>query len=512
MAWRAKISRSRAGCAVVLRALVVCALSFVVTVPAVAQWRSFFGETHHYRPQQRGPGYFPFFRDFGTPPGHRRPAPRADYSHAPKLSSEARKKSDKDVVSTIVVLGDSMADWLGYGLEEVLSDRPEIGVVRKVRTNSGLVRYDAKDESEDWAKAARQMLAGEKANAVVMIIGMHDRIAIREHEQPPSEQKPKDNSGQPSVAKPEQPSIAKPEHPRGRLHTYEFKSEKWVAAYTKRIDDTIAALKSRAVPVFWVGLPPIRGRHSTADMAFLNDLFKARAAKAGITYVDVWDAFTNEQGRYVVYGPDFEGQRRRLRAGDGVHFTKAGALKLAHYVEHEIRRVMGNRLVPVNLPTQELQVPQGPVEPGKPAPRPLVGPVLPLTAVPAGGNELLGAAGVRAPRSDPIATRVLVKGEAPPKAAGRADDFAWPRKEANVAAQPQAGKTATKPAKASSSEPTAKSPAPAKKSTAAIAPTPADVAPTHAHAKKTGPNIARRRSATVAGQPVLRPPAPIPLH
>jgi hypothetical protein len=30
-------------------------------------------------------------------------------------------------------------------------------------------------------------------------------------------------------------------------------------------------------------------------------------------------------------GPDFEGQIRRLRSGDGVHFTTAGALKLAHY-------------------------------------------------------------------------------------------------------------------------------------------------------------------------------------
>ena len=75
-------------------------------------------------------------------------------------------------------------------------------------------------------------------------------------------------------------------------------------------------------------------------MQYLNDLYRARAEKAGIIYVDVWDGFVDEGGRFTLQGPDFEGQIRRLRAGDGVHFTKAGARKLAHYVEREIRRVM----------------------------------------------------------------------------------------------------------------------------------------------------------------------------
>ena len=50
-------------------------------------------------------------------------------------------------------------------------------------------------------------------------------------------------------------------------------------------------------------------------------------------------------------GPDFEGQMRILRSGDGVHFTKFGARKLAHYVERELRRVLGT--TPVALTTPE---------------------------------------------------------------------------------------------------------------------------------------------------------------
>ena len=59
----------------------------------------------------------------------------------------------------------------------------------------------------------------------------------------------------------------------------------------------------------------------------------------------------DEQGRFSTRGPDFEGQMRILRAGDGVHFTKFGARKLAHYVERELRRVLS--ATPVALTTPE---------------------------------------------------------------------------------------------------------------------------------------------------------------
>ena len=39
----------------------------------------------------------------------------------------------------IVVLGDANADWLAYGLEDAYSENPEINIVRKHRTDSGLI-------------------------------------------------------------------------------------------------------------------------------------------------------------------------------------------------------------------------------------------------------------------------------------------------------------------------------------------------------------------------------------
>ena len=127
-------------------------------------------------------------------------------------------------------------------------------------------------------------------------------------------------------------------------------------------------------------------------------------------------------GRYVLQGPDFEGQIRRLRSGDGIYFTRPGARKLAHYVEREILRSLVARQTPIALPAPEPAV----VTPGR-GTRPLAGPVVPLTASIGGGNELLGAAPTRPSGSDPLATRVLVRGEPVTAPAGRADNFAWPK-------------------------------------------------------------------------------------
>ena len=82
----------------------------------------------------------------------------------------------------------------------------------------------------------------------------------------------------------------------------------------------------------------------------------------------------------------------------------------------------------MELPT-EPATPDANAVPGQPAPRPLAGPILPLVASSVSTDQLLGGPGSRPAAVDALAARTLVKGEplAPP--AGRADDFAWPRRE-----------------------------------------------------------------------------------
>ena len=337
----------------------VAAVEVTFTAPAQAQ---FFGDQQYQyrRARPRSGGFLQnLFGPFNSEQQKRTQQPSAS-SSAPPRKTESKGEQVAPTTS-IVVMGDGMADWLAYGLEDAFSDSPEIGIVRKNKLYSGLLQYDAKGDL-DWWRVGRDILAQEKADYVVMMLGLSDRQDIREKdlakeaERKAKDQQAKDEAEKNGVQKPTKTDgtdkivAPAPERDKKASGIVEFRSDEWEKIYSRRIDETIAALKSKGVPVFWVGLPSIRGARSTADAAYLNDLYRARAERAGVVYIDVWDGFVDEAGKYSNYGPDYEGQTRRLRSSDGVFFTKYGALKLAHYVEHELQRYMNNRAT-VALPS-----------------------------------------------------------------------------------------------------------------------------------------------------------------
>src|SRR5262249_50298434 len=159
-------------------------------------------------------------------------------------------------------------------------------------------------------------------------------------------------------------------------------------------EEMIGVLKFKGVPVVWVGLPAVRGPKGTSDTLFLDSLYRDAAGKAGITYVDVWDGFVDEAGRFMQKGPDFEGQIRQLRTDDGISSPSYGVRSLAHYVEREIARLLAAGSGPIALPP-EPAAPDSNVVPGQSAPRPLAGPIVPLVADSVNSDQLLGAPGTR---------------------------------------------------------------------------------------------------------------------
>jgi uncharacterized protein len=439
---------------------VAIALLVGIAGPASAQFFNFGGWSRPQPPPRSGGGWFG--GELFAPFQQQAPKRIENFSKAPPP-----EKRETIPERNVLVLGDGMADWLAYGLEDAYAEQPDMGVIRRHKTVSGLIKYQPKGEPADWAAAAKGILANEKPDAIVVMLGLNDRVAMREPASEKSDSKPsdkkidkKDAKAKPADAKPgakpdgtadsaakpddkavdtelspddsadndAPPSIAPEKSTRSPNGLYEFREERWVELYAKKIEEMIGVLKSKGVPVLWVGLPAVRGARATADMLFLDSLYRDAAGKAGITYVDVWDGFVDEAGRFLQQGPDFEGQIRRLRSYDGVYFTRPGARKLAHYVEREITRLLAARSAPITLPT-EPATPDANALPGQPAPRPLAGPILPLVASSVGTDQLLGGPGSRPAAVDALAARTLVKGEplAPP--AGRADDFVWPRRE-----------------------------------------------------------------------------------
>src|SRR5450432_265470 len=145
-----------------------------------------------------GPASAQFFNfgNFGSPPRPSQPVPRSgggwfgndlfapfqqqapkrqareDFSKAPP--PEKRDAAAPPPERNILVLGDAMADWLAYGLEDAYAEQPDMGVIRRHKTVSGLIKYQPKGDPADWSAAAKGILATEKPDAIVVMLGLND--------------------------------------------------------------------------------------------------------------------------------------------------------------------------------------------------------------------------------------------------------------------------------------------------------------------------------------------------
>jgi hypothetical protein len=383
-------------------ALVAILLHLLSGSAALAQADPFGWFAHLFQPPPSTPSHIMKQR-----PEMHRAAPRRFYSERTRPAwrpserpreSVAERAPEKPAVAPtyfVAVLGDSLGQMLQQGLTEAFGDRPEVAILRKAKENSGLVR----DDFYDWVKATQDLLAsGEKIDFAVMMIGSNDRQALHDGKD-----------------------------------AYEPRSPQWNEAYARRIETIAGMFRDKKIPLVWVGLPVLKSERLSADVSAFNDLYREYAAKAGATYIDMWEAFANEAGEYSAIGPDIDGQIVRLRAADGIHFTKAGARKLAHFVEPSIRRTLDEVMPPAHPENPEISAPaeaslppadaSAPSEP-PPPPKPIAGPVLPLTGlVRAPGGELAS----RTPNAQAAAKQTLRQEQRADPKPGRSDDFSWPR-------------------------------------------------------------------------------------
>jgi hypothetical protein len=110
----------------------------------------------------------------------------------------------------------------------------------------------------------------------------------------------------------------------------------WSASYQARLNRFLSQLRTARKPVIWVGLPPMERSQYSADIAQINTLQRMAAFSGGAEFIDIFERFVGEDGRYTAFGPDLNGQNARMRKDDGIHFANAGADKLAFYVSQSL--------------------------------------------------------------------------------------------------------------------------------------------------------------------------------
>jgi uncharacterized protein len=206
-------------------------------------------------------------------------------------------------------------------------------------------------------------------------------------------------------------------------------------------------------------MPIMKSDKLAARMLAFNDIYRERVQRAGMTYIDIWEGFADDAGHYSANGPDVTGQIVKIRAADGVHFTEAGARKLAFFAEGEVRKLLEPRddkpapppVIVMQSPGQQEATPAGlspeqtilkslaptldqlniqlpDVLPLANIPvRPLAGPILPLNAPILTSGAVLATGPAKVVDRDAYSDTldVLDRGHSPRPKQGRADDFNW---------------------------------------------------------------------------------------
>lgn len=288
---------------------------------------------------------------------------------------------------TVLVVGDFIGSSLGEGLVAAFETTPGIVIERRTNGSSGIVRNDY----YDWPASLPGLIEETKPAVVVVSIGANDRqqMALEAGKE-------------------------------------KFRSEAWTKEYEARVNRIASIARAGGTPLLWVGMPAFQSPAMTADMTTLNNIYRAGAEKAGGEFIDIWDGFVDENGKFVTTGSDINGQQVRLRGSDGINFTKAGKRKLAFYVEKEIRRLLGDAASegPGRQGTDELKdllvvAPETDAEITKTLPISLTDPALD------GGSVLLGESATTAKKGsgESLREKLVEKGEVADAPLGRVDDF-----------------------------------------------------------------------------------------
>lgn len=229
--------------------------------------------------------------------------PRASRADEPAEPAEpaTRKK--------ILILGDSMiAGGLGLYLENGLRKVHGHEVRRKGKSSTGLARPDF----FSWQKEAAAQLEGFTPDAVIVMFGGNDVQGLY----------------------------------MGKGQWITWPEPEWPAEYARRVNAFADLVAPDGRPLFWIGMPVMRPEKFHVRVQRVNTIYRAEMAiRPGARFIDIWRLLADADGEYTdrldidgVPG----GKSERVRAGDGIHLSVAGA----HRAEAHVRAIVQETLVP----------------------------------------------------------------------------------------------------------------------------------------------------------------------
>jgi hypothetical protein len=195
-----------------------------------------------------------------------------------RARSAHRRALTPDAPLRLWIAGDSLAGSIGPSLGELTAATGVVAPQYDSRVSSGLLN----PSFFDWPEHIQDELTRLDPEAVVFVIGTNDA------------------------------NVWSPNHE---------------AEYRIRTLATMRELVGRnRRAVYWVGPPVTKDDGLEEGVQAIDRIARESAAEVkGVTYVDAHSLFDDENGDYQQSFDDEFGHRHVMRAGDGVHFSVAGA-------------------------------------------------------------------------------------------------------------------------------------------------------------------------------------------
>lgn len=223
-----------------------------------------------------------------------------DPSTARRASTSASASSRPVGHCTVLEIGDSLGNDLGWGLERHLAATSGLNLVQLDKSSTGL----ANSWFYSWPVHLAAYLKQYHPQLLLVMLGGNDEQGMEIN---------------------------------GTAVT--FGSPAWKSAYLGFVREIVTEATSAGAYVFWVGMPIMQPPSYNQGMTILNSLYQEGVtSEANATFVPTWSLFSNPAGQFQSQA-EVNGVATTLREPDGIHFSFSGEDVIATYVIREMARV-----------------------------------------------------------------------------------------------------------------------------------------------------------------------------
>jgi hypothetical protein len=191
--------------------------------------------------------------------------------------------------------GDSLSGATGMALGALTAPTGIVKTQVDYKVSSGLT-----NRIRDWQPYAKTAMTKNDPEVVVFMVGANDTKIVNSQD--------RDGDGIPD----------------------------WQPEYRAKVDAMMDILVGDSPKrlVLWIGSPTLRDTTENRGAQQLDTIMREEAAKRkpDVLYVDAYRLFSDINGGYTDTLTNADGKRVRVRVGDGVHVTPAGAEYLANAV------------------------------------------------------------------------------------------------------------------------------------------------------------------------------------